>query len=268
MTSPPPVNPATPASPARAIDLNCDMGERTDRAGRDHDIALLGVVSSANIACGAHAGDADTMREIVAAALARGVAIGAHPGYPDRANFGRVALHLPANAVRESVESQVREVARVGQAAGGALRHLKPHGALYHAASERPEVARAIGEAAASVDPGLVLVGLAGSAALDAWRAMGLATASEAFADRRYERSSALRARGHDDAVITDPAEAAEQATRIARGEPVTACDGGEIAIRAETICIHSDTAGSVAIALAVSRALEAAGVRIAPLAR
>lgn len=253
------------ATRARTIDLNADMGESDGAAQRATDLALLGVVSSANIACGGHAGDEASMRAIASAALARGVAIGAHPGYPDRANFGRADVAMAEAEIEASVRDQVAALVRVVRALGSEARHVKAHGALYHAAARRPEVARAIGRAAlAACGERVTLVGLAGSPALGVWRSTGLRVVAEAFADRRYEADGSLRARGLAGAVIDDPAEAAAQALRVARGEGVVAADGSCVRVEAGTICLHADTPGAVNVARAVREALEAGGVRVA----
>ncbi|MFN7994512.1 MAG: 5-oxoprolinase subunit PxpA [Bryobacteraceae bacterium] len=224
------------------IDLNCDMGELPDAALEE---ALMAYITSANVACGGHAGDPATMRRTVDLARKHGVAVGAHPGYPDRANFGRLELRLSEAEIAQTVADQIRALTEIA----GDLAHVKPHGALYNVAAKNEAVARAIGEGAASVNRDLVLVGLAGSAMLDVWRGMGFRTAAEAFADRRYEPDGTLRPRKFADALITDPQSAAAQAVRFAK-------EG-----RAQTICIHSDTPGSVTILAAVAEALRNAGI-------
>ncbi len=251
---------------ARTIDLNCDMGERDGPDGAADDLALLGFVTSASIACAGHAGDLGTMRATARAAIARGVALGAHPGYPDRANFGRVEMRMTPEAIEESVAVQITALDRIVRALGARLRHVKPHGALYHACSARPEVARAIARAAERAAPGLILVGQAGLAPLDVWRDMGRPVAPEAFADRRYEPGGTLRSRTLPDALLTSPKDAADQALRIVRGDGVVAADGSVVPLAAETICIHGDTPGAVRIAQAVRGALERAGITLRAL--
>ena len=228
------------------IDLNCDMGELPDAALEE---ALMAHIASANVACGGHAGDAASMRRTVEMARRHGVAVGAHPGYPDRANFGRVEMALSAEQIAQTVCQQIGALAAIA----GGLAHVKPHGALYNVAAKNPEVARAIGEGVARYGEsvarsgeGLVLVGLAGSTMLDVWRAMGFRTAAEGFADRRYEPDGSLRARKFADALIAEPGEAAAQALRLVS-------EG-----RVQTICVHSDTPGSVEIVAAVAAALQA----------
>jgi len=225
------------------IDINCDMGELEDAALEE---ALMQYVTSANVACGGHAGDAATMRRTVALARRYGVAVGAHPSYPDRANFGRVELPLPPEEIAQTVFEQVRALAAI---AGNPV-HVKPHGALYNVAARDARVARAIAEGVALFSREPVLVGLAGSTMLDVWREMGFRTAAEGFADRRYEADGSLRPRKFPDALIADPQEAAAQAVRLLK-------EG-----RVQTICVHSDTPGSVCILAAVARKLEFASTR------
>jgi 5-oxoprolinase (ATP-hydrolysing) subunit A len=242
----------------RTIDLNCDMGE-----GVGDDTALMEFISSANIACGGHAGDDETMRETVRMAMERGVAIGAHPSYPDRDGFGRKEMEMSPEAIEETVWEQVSRLDRIVSDEGGRLAHVKPHGALYHAAMNNRDVAIAIAAGIRRLSPGLVLVGLAGSEALGWWVEAGMGVAAEAFADRRYEADGFLRARSKAGAMIEDPAVAAEQAVRIAEGRGVVAEDGTVVDVRAGTICVHGDTAGAEGVARAVRRSLERAGIRV-----
>jgi 5-oxoprolinase (ATP-hydrolysing) subunit A len=215
------------------VDLNCDMGELEDAA---HEAALMEHITSANIACGAHAGDETIMERTVRLAMAHGVHIGAHPGYPDRANFGRIEMPLSSAEVAETVHQQILRLEAVVSKLGGKVVHVKPHGALYNVAVKNAEVARAIGEGVARWNCEVPIFGLAASAMLDVWREMGLRVAGEGFADRRYEPDGTLRNRKLPGALITDPAEAAQQALRLARSGTV------------ETICVHGDTPGAVAI--------------------
>ncbi|HLY19992.1 MAG TPA: 5-oxoprolinase subunit PxpA [Bryobacteraceae bacterium] len=223
------------------IDLNCDMGELADAAIEE---ALMPVITSANVACGGHAGNTATMRRTVEMAWRHGVAVGAHPGYPDRANFGRVEMPLSALQIAATVCEQLRFLATIA----GTLTHVKPHGALYNVAVKNPEVARAIAEGVTRWGGDVALVGLEGSPMLDIWRGMGLRIAAEGFADRRYEPDGTLRSRRFADALITNPQDAAAQAVRLA--------GAGQV----QTICIHSDTPGSAEIAAAVADALRQAG--------
>jgi 5-oxoprolinase (ATP-hydrolysing) subunit A len=243
-----------------SIDLNADVGEGMD------DAALLPFVTSANVACGVHAGDASVMDGTVSLALSRGVRVGAHPGYADRKHFGRVAVEMPADAVENLVLYQVAALDGFVRSRGGTLTHVKPHGALYHGGAEFPDVARAIAEGVRRFRPGLVLVGPAGSMLIEAGRDAGLAVAEEGFADRRYMPDGTLVSRGQAGAVITDPDEAAEQAVLLARDRVAIAVDGSRVSVRADTLCIHGDTPGAEAIARRIHERFRAEGIRIAPL--
>ena len=238
------------------IDLNCDMGELPEAIADGTQEALLRSITSANVACGGHAGDERTMRATIEQALRAGVAVGAHPGYPDRENFGRLELKMPAQAVADSVYEQVRALAEVASKCGTKLVHVKPHGALYNQAVKNRELAEAIAHGVAKFSRDLVLMGLAESAMLHVFRAAGFAVAAEAFADRRYEPDGTLRSRKFENALIRDPAEAAKQALSIAQRGIVAAHDGTEVKLNAQTICIHGDTPGSVQIAAAVAKTL------------
>ena len=223
------------------IDLNCDMGELADAA---HEAALMTYVTSANIACGGHAGDDEMMERTARLALERGVRIGAHPGYPDRENFGRVELPMSPAAIADSVYGQILRLEEIVTRLGGTIEYVKPHGALYNVAVHNPDVARGIAEGAARWNPQTTLFGLANSHMLTVWRVMGMAVAGEAFADRRYEADGTLRSRKLPGALITDPREAAAQAVRFAREA------------QAQTICVHGDTPGAVEILKACREAL------------
>ena len=238
----------------RTIDLNCDLGE--DPGAWSRDLELLDLVTSANIACGGHAGDQESMHRAVRAAAERGVAVGAHPGYPDREHFGRRELELAPAVLAVSIAEQVAALAAVARAEDVALRHVKPHGALYNRAARDPLVAAAIAEGVARVDRTLSLVGLAGSRCLEVWREVGFETVAEAFVDRRYESDGSLRDRRHGDALLGDPGAAAAQALGIARDGWALATGGERLALAAETLCLHSDTPGALAIATAVRRTL------------
>ncbi|HVZ94619.1 MAG TPA: 5-oxoprolinase subunit PxpA [Phycisphaerales bacterium] len=253
----------------RSIDINCDLGESPERLSDGTDFAMLDRVTSANIACGGHAGDEHSMRQMIRAASERGVAVGAHPSFPDRARFGRVEMEVSDAEIERFVGEQVRAFAGIARDTGARVVHVKPHGALYHAAMAKEHVAAAIGRAVLSVDAGLIVVGIAGSPgemALGLWRRMGLRVAPEAFADRVYEPSGLLRPRTLAGALITEPARAAEQAVEIAMGRGVET-SGGRIAVpRTATICFHSDTPEAPAIARAVREAIESAGIKMKSL--
>jgi UPF0271 protein len=245
----------------KTIDFNCDMGEIAANVESGAQESLMPHLTSVNIACGGHAGDGSTMRATVEQALRWELAIGAHPGYPDRANFGRLELDLPPDTVADFVHGQITALAAVAKTCGATLRHVKAHGALYNQAVRDRTLARAIADGAGRFSREVVLVGLAGSAALDVFREARFRVAAEAFADRRYEPDGTLRSRRLLDSVITDPDEAARQALGIARDGKVIASDGSEIPIAADTICIHGDTPGAAKIAEAVARALGEGGV-------
>ncbi|MGO9010743.1 MAG: 5-oxoprolinase subunit PxpA [Bryobacteraceae bacterium] len=224
------------------IDLNCDLGEMEDAA---LEARLMEHVTSANIACGGHAGDEGTMERTVRLALERGVHIGAHPGYPDRANFGRLEIPMSEAEIEDTVAWQIGRLEAVAARLGAGIVHVKPHGALYNVAVHNRAVAGAIGAAVRHWTPAALVFGLAGSPMLDVWREMGLRVAAEGFADRRYEANGTLRSRRFADALITDPDAAAAQAVRLAR-------EGG-----VQTICVHGDTPGAVNILCACRLALQ-----------
>lgn len=246
---------------ATSIDLNCDLGESPEAPERDE--ALCALVSSINVACGGHAGDEATMAHAVRCAKRRGVALGAHPSYPDRANFGRVEIAMTPAAIADEVERQVRALAAIARREGVPLVHVKPHGALYHAAMRHEAIALAIAEGAARIDPTLVLVGLAGAPALDACRRRGVRVLEEAFADRRYSADGSLVPRSRPGAVIDDPATAAQQALLITLRAEAPTVEGGTVTCKAETLCLHADSPRATETALHVREALRSAGVRV-----
>ncbi len=243
------------------IDLNCDMGEMPEAIADGTQEALMRSVTSANVACGGHAGDEETMRATIQQAVRYGVAVGAHPGYADRENFGRLELKMPVSEVATSVYEQVRALAQVAESCGAHVVHVKPHGAFYNQAVKNRELARAIADGVARWNREAVLVGLAGSLMLEVFREAGFAVAAEAFADRRYEPDGTLRSRKFEDALIRDPESAARQALGIVERGAVQASDGSDVAVAAQTICIHGDTPGAPAIAGEVARVLRESGV-------
>ena len=236
------------------IDLNCDLGE-----GCATDAEVMAFITSANIACGAHAGGPDLMRATVALALAHDVAIGAHPGWPDREGFGRKEMHLPETQVEALVLEQIAALDGIARQAGGALRHVKPHGALYNQAARDPALAGAIARAVRHFDARLILVGLAGSALVEAARGLGLPAAGEAFPDRGYQPDGSLRPRGLPGALRESPREIAAQAVELAR-EGIAS--GGR-AVRPETLCLHGDHPNAAGNARAVRAALAQAGIQV-----
>ena len=245
------------------IDLNADLGE-----GMATDEALLDLVSSANVACGAHAGDARTMHDTVRAAQARGVAIGAHPGFEDRAHFGRRDMHLAPEEAYALVRLQIDALRTVAHDAGARVVHVKPHGALYTMAARDAVLSGAIARAVHDADPTLVLVGLASSETTRAGTRAGLAVAHEGFADRRYAPDGTLVPRTHAAALLTDVDDAVAQAIALATGTPIATLDGAPRTIRCDTICLHGDGPHAIAFAHAIRHALDAAGLRVAPFAR
>ena len=249
------------------IDLNADVGESFGPWPMGDDARLIPLVTSVNVACGFHAGDPLTIERTIARAVAARVAIGAHPGYPDLAGFGRRDMEMPAAELEAAIVYQVGAVAAFARAAGSDLRHVKPHGALYNRAARDPALAEAVARAVRRTSSELLLVGLAGSDLLAAGQAAGLEVVAEGFADRAYEPDGSLRSRKEPDAILSVEAAAA-QAVSLVRDSAVTATDGSRVAVRPETLCIHGDGEDAVAIALAVRAALEAAGVEIAPVGR
>ena len=253
------------AATPRTIDLNADVGESFGPWAMGADAELIPLVTSVNVACGAHAGDPSTILRTCELAVRHRVGIGAHPGYPDLAGFGRRDLDLTPDELRSTLVVQVGAVVAGARVAGVEIRHVKPHGAMYNRAARDPATAATIAGAVHDLSPAFVLVGLAGSASVAAGREIGLRVAEEGFADRRYEGDGSLRSRRLDGALL-GPAEAAGQAVSIARDGVVTAADGSRVAVRADTICIHGDGPDAVAVARAVRSALAEAGIRVAPL--
>ncbi len=248
------------------MDINSDLGESEESLANGADFELMRYITSANVACGGHAGDERTMRETVRMAKELGVAVGAHPGYPDKANFGRIESPLPVAEIEATVRDQIAALAEVAASLEVRLVHCKPHGALYHAANKSAEVAAAIGRAVLQGDEQLIMVGQAGSGTLTLWESMGLSCAAEAFADRAYEPDGVLRKRTMAGALLDDPAKAARQAIDIATRHVAEATDGSELKVQAQTICIHSDTPGSALIARAVNEALKRSKVQVRSL--
>jgi UPF0271 protein len=242
------------------IDLNADVGEGAD------DVPLYDIVSSVNIACGAHAGDDETMARAVELGLKRPVSIGAHPGYPDRDNLGRKPLEMHKAELRVSIRQQIARLRSIAAARGATIMHVKPHGALYNEAAGDPWLAATVADAVGSLKPKPRLIALSRSWLAAAGRSAGLLVAEEGFADRRYRKDGTLAQRDTPDALITDPTSAAKQALAIARGTPIEPVDGSSVTVHASSICVHADTPGALENARAVRAALERAGFMIAPL--
>lgn len=248
------------------VDLNADMGEGFGRYQLD-DGALLGLVTSASIACGFHAGDPVVMRETVTAAAHNGVAIGAHPGYPDLVGFGRRELGASPAEIEAMVVYQIGALRGVCAVAGARLRYVKAHGALYNRAARDTVAADAIARAVRSVDSSLMLLGLAGSAMIGAAERAGIRSVSEAFVDRAYRSDGTLVPRTEDGAVLTDVDEIADRALRMVQTGTVHSIDGVDIALRVDSLCTHGDGPNAVAIVRAVRTRLEQAGVRVTAFA-
>ena len=245
------------------IDLNCDLGESFGAWTMGQDAAVLDCISSANIACGFHAGDPSTMRRTVAAAVARGVAIGAHPSLPDLQGFGRREMHIEPDEVHALVVYQVGALMGFAAAAKVRLRHVKPHGALYNMAARDAALAEAIAGAVRDVDPSLILVGLAGSELPRAGVQAGLRVAHEGFADRRYRSDGSLVPRRQSGSVIESIDEAVAQALLIATEGRAIGADGQAVSIAADTLCVHGDRPDAAQFARRLRDALRAAGVEI-----
>lgn len=249
---------------AHVIDLNADAGESFGayRIGTDEE--LIPLVTSVNVACGFHGGDPRVMRRTVRLAAAAGVAVGAHPGYPDLQGFGRRPMAMPPDELVQVLLYQIGALTGIAAAEAVALQHVKPHGALYNTAATDAQVGEAVSEAVGSA--GLPLIALSGSRWAEQARQAGLRVAEEAYIDRGYQADGTLVPRGHPGALITDPHLAAERAVALVTKGMLVAVSGERVAVRADTLCIHSDTPGAATIAAAVRQALTGAGVRIAPL--
>jgi len=243
------------------VDLNCDMGESFGAWTLGQDAELMPLITSANVACGFHAGDPSVMRQTVRRALAAGVAIGAHPGLPDLVGFGRRNLDISAEEAFDMTVYQLGALAAVVRAEGGQLHHLKPHGALYNMAATNAALAEAIAEALYKVQPELTLYGLAGSELTKAGEKIGLKTAHEVFADRTYQPNGTLTPRRQPDALITSSEVAIAQVLRMVQGGWVRTQQGSEVAIRADTVCLHGDGAHALEFARQLRTALAGAGV-------
>jgi len=247
------------------IDLNADVGE-WDEHPPPWEVDLMTVVSSANIACGMHAGNPTAMSITVELAATHGVSVGAHPSFDDRDHFGRREVALSPQEIGLLVASQLATLANVAARANVRLRHVKPHGALYNMAARQRSVADAVAAAVASFDSELLLYGLAGSSLIAAGTAAGLRTVSEAFADRTYLADGSLAPRSTPGAVVDDPDRVASRAVAIVRDGFVEALDGTPVHVTAETLCIHGDTPGAGTLGRRVRQALEAAGVQVSAI--
>lgn len=247
------------------IDLNSDLGEGYGPWPMGDDAAMLDIVSSANIACGFHAGDPAGLLAVLRQAAARGVAVGAHVSYPDRVGFGRRNMDVAPDDLTADVIYQIGALQGLARAAGTRVTYVKPHGALYNTIAEDARQADAVIAGVKAVDPSLVLMGLAGAPVLDRARAAGLSVVAEAFADRAYTAAGALVSRRQPGAVLHDPDLIAARMLRLATEGVLEAEDGSILRLEADSICVHGDSPGAVAIAARVRDALVAGGVTVAP---
>jgi UPF0271 protein len=245
------------------VDLNADVGESFGAWKLGHDAELIAHITSANVACGFHAGDPGVMRATVALARDHGVAVGAHPGFPDLAGFGRRELQVAPRDVEDFVVYQVGALAGVAAAQGVRLQHVKPHGALFNMAVREAELADAIARATALIDREMILFGLPGSELIAAGRRAGLRTACEAFADRAYAADGTLVSRQREGAVITDPERVLARVVGMVREKSVEAIDGTRVALDVDTICVHGDTPGAADLAARIRRVLMEAGIAV-----
>jgi len=242
------------------MDINADLGE-----GYGNDLAILDIVSSANIACGGHAGDEVTMQRTIEHAMARGVAIGAHPGYPDREGFGRRYLPMPSSSIREFVTSQTQLLIAIAAQAGARVEYVKPHGALGNLAAKDPEVAEAIAQAVLALDPNLAMLAMAGSALETVSARLGIRVCSEIYADRAYSNDGALVPRSETGAVIDDEVFAVARLRSFLRTGLMTTQIGSEIPLSAGSICVHGDNEHAITFAREVRSLLGAEGITVAP---
>jgi UPF0271 protein len=245
------------------IDINSDMGESFGAYKIGHDAGLMKSITSANVAAGFHAGDPSVLRETIRSAREHGVAVGAHPGFPDLVGFGRRELHVTPREAEDFVLFQIAAVAGVAFAEGVRLQHVKPHGALFNMAVRDPELSAAIAKAVAAYDRSLILFGLPGSEILAAGREAGLRVAAEVFADRAYESDGSLASRRKPGAVIHDPTAVVSRAVQMIEKRTVVALDGQVVKLEADTICVHGDTHGSDVLAAQIRAGLERAGITV-----
>lgn len=246
-----------------SIDLNSDIGE-----GAPFDAELLDFITSANICCGVHAGSAELTRQTIKLALAKDVAIGAHPGLPDRDGAGRRDVVITAEEAAQVIATQLAAFKKITDECGAIVRHVKPHGALYNLAACDAAIARAVANAVHAFDPTLILFGLANSKSIAAARAVGLKTAAEAFADRAYSASGALVSRSQPDALISEPAAAAQRALGLIKEGTIAAQDGSILRLHAETLCVHGDTPHALELLREIHATLRANGIAIKQVER
>jgi len=252
----------------RVVDFNCDLGESFGAYTIGADAEMMPVITSANVACGLHGGDPLVMERTVRLAREHGVGIGAHPGFPDLAGFGRREMRLSLDELRTTLIYQIGALWAFARAQGTVLQHVKGHGALYNMAASDEAQSRAIADAVAGVDRGLILVVLCGSVMERVAREAGLRIAREAFGDRGYDRSGALVRRSHPGALVTDPAAVARRVARMVTDGIVESVDGDEVHLEPDTFCFHGDTPGAPRLVRAAREALTRTGVEIAPMGR
>ncbi|KEO84725.1 LamB/YcsF family protein [Tumebacillus flagellatus] len=245
------------------VDLNCDMGESFGVWKMGVDEQILPYITSANLACGFHAGDPATMRKSVVRALEHGIGIGAHPGLPDLAGFGRRNMDITPRDAYDMVVYQIGALYGFVRSEGGVLQHVKPHGALYNMAAKSARLSEAIAEAVYKVDPTLILFGLSGSELVKAGEAIGLRTAHEVFADRTYQQDGTLTPRSQADALITDEDTSVQQVLRMVKEGKVTSRQGADISIQADTVCLHGDGAHALEFARKIRSLLEQSEVAV-----
>lgn len=241
-----------------SIDLNCDMGE-----GIGNEELLMPFISSANIACGYHAGDAEEIKRVVDLCIKYNTAIGAHPSFPDKENFGRKEMYLSNEEIYQLVKKQIAILNTITVATGATLHHVKPHGALYNMAAKDAALATVIVTAVKDVNAGLIFYGLSGSVMIDEANKIGLQTASEVFADRTYQPDGSLTPRSNANALITDAVTAIQQVTQMIESKKITTTNGETISIKADTVCIHGDGKHAVEFAKKIHRSLHQAGITI-----
>jgi len=254
------------SSTTLAVDINSDMGERAESLWDSSEEQLMRFVTSANIACGGHAGDPTSMQATVWLAKKYGVCVGAHPSFPDQKNFGRIQMQLSRDEIRKTVHNQIEALGEVCSQLRCQLTHVKPHGALYNVAVKNLEIAAAIAEGTKLWSSEVILVGLAGSEMIEVWKDAGFRVAEEAFVDRAYEADGTLRSRDHDDALLTDAEKATQRTIELIKTGTVAAIDGTILRLHPTTLCIHSDTPGSYLLARTLREGLRKAGVDVKPL--
>jgi UPF0271 protein len=247
------------------IDINADLGESRERLADGSDAELMRYITSASVACGGHAGDALTMEQTLELARENHVSVGAHPSYPDRPDFGRKVLQMAISELQQSITDQLNQLLTIANRLKIPVIHVKPHGALYHSCNSDGDIARALCRAVLAVNPRLIVIGQAGSPCLRTYREMNLPAAAEAFADRAYEPDGTLRNRKLPGALLSSPDRASAQAIALATRGKVLTTSSSELAVAADTLCIHSDTPDAALIARAIKEGLAAAGVSIRP---